>query len=767
MNRLHPHCWFWLILALYLILAVAMSVVVPLGEAPDEVDHFLYVRHLVREKAFPVMDPVFANNETLEANQPPLYYLLGALLTGWIEMDEAADLPLNACFSSNPDDPGRQNFYWHSAAEQFPWRGTVLAFHLVRLLSVGLGAGTVGLAYGIGRQVKRDNVWVGVAAAAILAFNPQFIFITASANNDNLTAFLGAAIVLACIQLAYSPLALSPRRLIPLSLLIGLGLLTKFSLFGLWPLAFLAFGLKIAADTRNTDRKEHGWRALFKMVTVWPSLLVLVIVPLVVAGWWYGRGYQLYGDPLAWEVHLAAKGAYVLRTEPLRLADLGDFILTHFQSYWGWFGWLNIKWPVWVYGLLAVMVAAAIIGLFKGRNPEGQEKEKDGTRINTVGTPRSDEHGLNSPRRLWDFALANTAILFPTLATLIVYVALLRYIQTINWSGYQGRLAYTAAAPLAVLLAVGLLKLAGPRLAQAVGVALFALSLFSLAGVIAPAYPRPQIYQPSPQAVTFAPVCARFDAGLEIEAYQLDAPAYPGGSLPVTVYGYGLTDSPSPQTLAVQIRGREGQIAGQAQAKLAWMAGQVISLTLNVPVDAAALPTRAVLQIGLLTPAGEWQAATSPGGRQLDLPFGLTTVKIAPAEPVMARPQQAIGAEFGEQLVLLGYDRVDDGAEVRLGLYWRAAAALPTDYTFFVHLLDENGQLITQHDGQPQAGWYPTTLWAEGETVADWVTLTLPTDAPPGPYHLAIGVYQLETLTRLPVVWNGIVQPDGQLILNN
>ena len=383
LTRLHPHRWFLLILALYLVLAVAMSVVVPLGEAPDEVDHFLYVRHLVREKRFPVMDPVFANNETLEANQPPLYYLLGALLTGWIRMDESGDWPLNACFASDPADAGRQNFYWHDPAEQFPWRGTFLAFHLVRWLSVGLGAGTVGLAYLLGRQVKGDNVGVGLVAAALLAFNPQFIFITASANNDNLTAFLGAAIVLACINLSRSSLALSPRRLVPLSLLIGLGLLTKFSLFGLWPLAFLALWLKMAADTGNTDRKEHGWSALFKTATFWQSLLVLVVVPLVVAGWWYGRGYQLYGDPLAWEVHLAAKGAYVLRTEPLRLADLGDFALTHFQSYWGWFGWLNIKWPVGVYWGLAGLVAAAIIGLLKGNNLQRQAKEASGTRMNT------------------------------------------------------------------------------------------------------------------------------------------------------------------------------------------------------------------------------------------------------------------------------------------------------------------------------------------------------------------------------------------------
>src|SRR5690606_20857272 len=71
----------------------------------------------------------------------------------------------------------------------------------------------------------------------------------------------------------------------------------------------------------------------------------------------------------------------------------------------------------------------------------------------------------------------NLALLFPALATLIVYVSLLRYIQTINWSGYQGRLAFTAAAPIAVLLAVGLARLGGARLAQGIGAALLGLSV--------------------------------------------------------------------------------------------------------------------------------------------------------------------------------------------------------------------------------------------------------------------------------------------------
>src|SRR5688500_7588721 len=102
-----------LITGLYLLLALATSVVVPLGESPDELDHFQYVQYVARQRAFPVMSPVFEENETMEANQPPLYYLLAVLAGGWIGRDQPLDFPLNSCFSYDPADPGRQTFYRH------------------------------------------------------------------------------------------------------------------------------------------------------------------------------------------------------------------------------------------------------------------------------------------------------------------------------------------------------------------------------------------------------------------------------------------------------------------------------------------------------------------------------------------------------------------------------------------------------------------------------------------------------------------------------
>jgi 4-amino-4-deoxy-L-arabinose transferase-like glycosyltransferase len=232
----HKH-WLTLILLLYLLLGVAYSWVVPLGEAPDEVDHFLYVRYLLEERAFPVMRPVAADNEPMEANQPPLFYLLNAAVTASFPMTAPADLPLNACFTFDPYDGGRAHFYLHDAAEAAPFAPDYLAFRVARLFSVLLGAVVVWLAYRLGRQLVPDDGRVGLLAAGLLAFNPQFLFMMASVNNDVLTAVLGAAILTFSIQAALNP---SPRLFALLGGLVGLGLLTKFALLAFWPLPVLA-----------------------------------------------------------------------------------------------------------------------------------------------------------------------------------------------------------------------------------------------------------------------------------------------------------------------------------------------------------------------------------------------------------------------------------------------------------------------------------------------------------------------------------------------
>ena len=57
---------------------------------------------------------------------------------------------------------------------------------------------------------------------------------------------------------------------------------------------------------------------------------------------------------------------------------------------------------------------------------------------------------------------------------------------------------------------------------------------------------------------------------------------------------------------------------------------------------------------------------------------------------------------------------------------------------------------MAQQDSQPQSGGFPTLDWFVGDIISDPYALHVQTGAPPGDYTLQVGMYLLETLTRLP-----------------
>ena len=144
---------------------------------------------------------------------------------------------------------------------------------------------------------------------------------------------------------------------------------------------------------------------------------------------------------------------------------------------------------------------------------------------------------------------------------------------------------------------------------------------------------------------------------------------------------------------------------------------------------------------------------------------------------------QPVGANFGEQIELLAYKAVGaEGQEASSGtavsvqpgttldvtLYWQARRPPDNNYTVFVHLLDQAGQLVVGHDSQPMAARYPTRLWTPAETVFDPHSLTLPPDLPAGFYALQTGLYQLKTGERLPIRdAQGVEQTDRTLFLQS
>ncbi len=120
------------------------------------------------------------------------------------------------------------------------------------------------------------------------------------------------------------------------------------------------------------------------------------------------------------------------------------------------------------------------------------------------------------------------------------------------------------------------------------------------------------------------------------------------------------------------------------------------------------------------------------------------------------QPPNVAQFNFDNKMELRGYAAERTRDTLNVTLFWQASAAMARDYTVFVHLLDANGNVIAQHDGQPT--WQlpiPTSTWQPGETLRDSHSITLPADLPPGEYRLRMGVYFWQTLERLPVLDDG------------
>jgi hypothetical protein len=153
---------------------------------------------------------------------------------------------------------------------------------------------------------------------------------------------------------------------------------------------------------------------------------------------------------------------------------------------------------------------------------------------------------------------------------------------------------------------------------------------------------------------------------------------------------------------------------------------------------------------------------------QIDV-FRVVAYERQPAvTPVIEHP---LASSVGDAFLLMGYDvategdcRLQEAAEegsqlwvpeggscvVHLTLYWQDQALVDVDYTVFAHLLDPDGHIAEQRDGQPQDGTFPTTAWFPGDVIADKRSLAFPPDAAPGEYVLEVGMYLLETAVRLP-----------------
>jgi hypothetical protein len=121
------------------------------------------------------------------------------------------------------------------------------------------------------------------------------------------------------------------------------------------------------------------------------------------------------------------------------------------------------------------------------------------------------------------------------------------------------------------------------------------------------------------------------------------------------------------------------------------------------------------------------------------------------------RATQQVNANLEDTVELLAFSAGErdyrPGDTVDITLYWRALRSLDEEYKTFVHLTDTGvTRQPAQHDGDPGAGFSPTTRWLAGELVPDTHHLVLPSDLASGSYLLWAGMYEYETIRNLGIV---------------
>lgn len=725
----------WLAIAIllaHLALSVLYSVIVPLWEAHDEWAHYKFVEYVARHRALPPPNQRLTEEYQYdEATQPPLYYLLTALPVLAVNTDDGLTPVVNP-YATRGTGEGGVNFAIHDPrVERFPWRGTVLAAHLARLMSALMG--TVGglATYLLARFLWPKQPFLALGSTALYAFAPQFLFINSVITNDALVSVLGAWALYFAVRVALEP----PKgwTLLGLALSIALAVLTKLTALALLPLAVGAVALGLGRAGRTNLLRRDFWRWLG---------VGLGGAALAVGGWLW-RNWQTTGHLLPRfqrQIDLVARRGLL---QGLAWGHLPRLLRYGFRTFWASFGWGNVGPGDEVFAALAVLCALAAGGVLLGLWRE------------------------RGAQRRWGLGL----LAFDVLCV----VALPLYLEL--RSGGQllrGRYLLPALPAVALFLTWGLSQWLPERLRKwaALGLSLLALAaaLWVPFGLIRPAYAPPPLLSEAHLPAQAQRLGVTFDGKAELVAYDLwPQVVHPGEGLAVTLWWRGLAPMDENYTVGVHLLGAGEQSYGSRNhypgngnfATTLWRPGDLFGETYWLPIaEDVAVPVRGRVAVALFVDDEE-QAhlpAYDPQGNPLGerAVFGRVPVRAAqpPASAWETSLRYTLEEAGGGRIALAG---VDAGAPqgpwgriYPLTLYWRAEAPVQGDYIVFMHLLDAEGRFVFGQDGPPCGGEYPTDLWAAGEIVQDERLLRLPADLPAGVYQLRTGLYRLPEGERLP-----------------
>jgi hypothetical protein len=553
-------------------LSLIVNVTTPIFEGPDEPNHYLFIRYLQLERRLPAQG---LERDAVRAHHPPGYFLLGALLTAPFPAPPSADfadlgLRINPRYVfrfGDPDPSNKSVFLHHGPPERWPYHGPALTLHIARLLSLAFSLAAIVLTYLSARQLRPADPALALLASGLLALNPMVVFMSGVVQNDAAALAAGAAVV-ACLAPALQRPPSFRLWLLP-GLTLALGILLKAGL--------LVLGLPLAAAALyRAWRAGPTWTRRLMILAV--SALGLALPVVVLAGWWFLRNQQLYGDWTANSSIVALWGPLTPDQQraflPLALYTLATGLLGRFGN-----GGI-IEFSPAAYALAGLFAIVALAGL-------------------PLAWRRLPAESPERPRPLF---VAHALVVAVVAASVLVFA--LRF----N-GGATGKYLFPAFPSLAVLLASGWLAWFPQsawrgRAALALLALSLAASLYALFGLLRPAYGPPRA--PWPGELDRA---QRLEADLggaaRLLGYSLSVSQLrPGDALRLTVYWLPQDYTPGPFTVFVHLA--EPGSPPLAQIDIypgggtyptdAWVLGRafVDTYTLRLPADA---PTAGSVQV--------------------------------------------------------------------------------------------------------------------------------------------------------------------------
>lgn len=581
------------ILIIYLLLAFAFSQVTPFNKGPDEGINLTYINFIIANRRLPV---TYAERDQVgpKANWPALYHLGVAGLSQIFKVDVTRPPLIKKYWDSfryqavdmQDDTPG----YLLTEDQLRPYVGQILALHLGRWLSVAFSTVTLGLIYLALIEMRPDRPGLALAATAMLAFLPAFIFVGSVLNEDALVAMLAALYFWLLIRAVKQPDRWWPFGL--LGLVLGLSVTAKYTTV----ILPLEIGLILAVMVRQ---RGLGW--------AWYGLRLALVggMAVLASAWWFGWNFWYLNEieelglvagllrPIftgGTDVTLARLGNFLSGgqigltelPENVKVGTFPAWLQTTFFSFWGVSIGDFIPFFPYAYIIVGLILCLAGLGLW----------------------------------RLWrtDPASRQWLLLMVFHITLFIILPLVRFgLSRRLGQTAQGRHILIPAAVAVMGLMVWGLTSAIPRRWQP---GIFSLIIAGLLGWSAAHLYRLDTYVPPPlpmrtlsQAAEWLaqPLEAKFGEAVELVSYELD-PQPQRGRLNLNLAWRSLAQVNQNYLLQVTLLDSSGQAVSHwlgypAQGRLptlAWDPGDAVFDRLALPLPAlAAGDYQLTLQLGV------------------------------------------------------------------------------------------------------------------------------------------------------------------------